>query len=423
MNLTRIISGEMYYYIDGAYVGMRMEISLDHVIDADVLSRALNETVRVHPYLTWTVREEDGYFYFCESDRPAVLYTKDNAPAPGTADIGKQLVVFTYYDNKLCMEFFHGLMDGVASKRVMETLLYFYFSIRDGIDYKKDGIYSEIADEDAKIYAEPFETRPDAESANTDENTDPDIFRFSDHETCDNRSMIQRIKIPSDRFMDFVHTNNTSPSVMFSVLICHAIRKLYPDDRRAIKVNIPVNLRDALGCTDTFRNATGDTALYFDTAQLNEARIEEECRIFRMRLKDKLKTDNLKNMALKQMDFLSLTASMKGYKEKHDFYDSLPLPASDSVFISYIGKQNGDSYIRHVTDCALISGARDGIVFNITDCGGYFNITMIKKGSIEAFAKEFAKITLDLGIPSQVYDEEEFSLRYVPLRESIGLEE
>lgn len=423
MEQTKIISGEMYFYFEGAYCGMQQEITLDEEVSGEILKEALLKTQEVHPYLTWTVVEKDGYFYYRETGCDAVLLEGSKPPVLGTDEYNRQLVAILYYDNKIRMDLYHGLMDGVASKRVIETLLYYYFSIKDGVEYDVENIMLTPPGEDEGRFAEPFAVKltvPDEAVPPVEVPADR-VFRFSEHEEKDERSFAQYVKVKSDVFMDFVKSNATSPSSAFAVLLSHAIQKLYPDNDKQIRINIPVNLRDALDVPHTFRNTTGDVAIFFDPVAMSSMTIGEQCAMLRSSLKERMKKDNLLAVAAGQMDFLDMTAKYESFEAKSNFYGNLSLPPSDSIFISYVGKINAGSYDKHITDVLSVSGARDGIVINIFDSGGYFNLTMMKKGSMKSFTQALCETAGEFGLEILTQPEYEFANEYVAIRESLSL--
>ena len=413
----------MYFYFDGAFTVMRKELSLDEPVDDKILYLALEKTNKVHPYLSWTVKEKDGDFYFEDTKKPATLICGTDQAKLGSPETDMHLAAVLYSDNKICLDLYHGLLDGVAAKRVLETLLLYYFSQKDGVEYDSRDVMTKTDPDASELFMEPFE-EPIAcdDSAISEEDPPKDIFRFSEYEKASSDDHYQRIGISSDDFMKFVRDKGATPASALSVLICHAIQEMYPDNKKTIKINIPINLRDALGCRQTFRNTTGDVPLYFDPASMSTLKMEEQCSLLRKALKDSLRPENQRRIARSQMDFLKMTSGYKEYGSRYDFYGSIPVPPSDSVFISYIGRFNGGPYVEHIRDASLISGARDGMVFNIYDCGGKFHVSMIKKGSIAAFTKAFLKVLKDIGVSAEASPENDFKLQYVPLRENLGLD-
>lgn len=424
MNLSRIISGQMYFYFDVAYCGMRQELTFDEDIDGRILKEALLKTQKVHPYIKWTIEEKNGEFFYKDTDTDVTLIEGNKDIVLGTDEFDGHLIGFVYYGNKLRMVLYHGLSDGVSSKRIMETLLYHYYSIKDGCEYKSDNILVKEAFEGCEYYAEPYEKDIPPFTKNDgplDDPSEDEIFRFSQHEAVDTTSYVQCIRITDKAFMSFVKENETSPAAAFAVLISQTIQKMYPGNKKQIKINVPVNLRNVLGVTYTFRNTTGDVAIYYDPDKLMQLDIKDQCKSMRQRLKEKMAPDNLLSVAKSQVDFLNMTAGLNGYDARYDMYSSIPLPPSDSIFISYIGKLNADSYEKHITDASIVSGARDGIVFNIYDCGGDFFLTCMKKGSLKDFSDAFCKHLKTYGLEANTMPEKKIKLNYVALRERLSL--
>ncbi len=414
----------MYFYFDGAFTVMRKELSLDEPVNGQILSGALKKTCMVHPYLSWTVREKDGDFYFEDTKRPATLINGTDNADLGSPETDMHLAAVIYHENRICLDLYHGLLDGVAAKRVLETLLYFYFSEKDNVEYDAPDVMTDIVPDASELFKEPFENRiVDDKDPWVDEDSEPgEIFRFSEYEEASSEDHYQRIGIPSDDFMKFVKENEATPASALSVLICHAIEELYPENKKTIKINIPINLRGALSCEQSFRNTTGDVPLYFDPSMISSMEIKEQCGMLRKALKESLRPEKQRRIAASQMDFLEMTSQYKDYASRYRFYSSIPVPPSDSVFISYIGRFNGGSYVEHIRDASLISGARDGIVFNIYDCGGKFHVSVIKKGPIEAFTRAFLKVLRAVGVSAESSSETGFKLHYIPLRENLGLD-
>lgn len=424
MELSRIISGEMYYYFDVAYCGMRQELTFDEDIDGRILKEALLKTQKVHPYLKWTVEEKSGDFFFKDTDIDATLIEGNKDIVLGTDELDGHLIAFLYYGNILRMVLYHGLLDGVASKRVMETLLYFYFSIKDGHEYKTDNIMVKEAEDGCDYFEEAYEKEIPAFKeidAPSDIPSEDEIFRFSEHEKVDDTSYVQCIRIPDTEFMSFVKENGTSPAAAFAVLISQTIQKMYPENKKQVKINVPVNLRSVLGVDNTFRNMTGDVSIYYDPNKFLDLDMKQQCQSARKMLKEKMSPDSLLSIAKSQTDFLGMTKDLKSYDAKYDLYSNIPLPPSDSIFISYIGKLNADSYDKHITDASLISGARDGILFNIYDCGGNFVLTTMKQGTLKGFSDTFCDHLKSYGLKAEATAEKQIKLNYVALRERLSL--
>ena len=424
----KIVSGEMYYYFSGAYEGIQMQIHLKEKVDGDILKEALKETLKVHPYLSWTVEEKNADFYYKETGKNVALINSEKYPKLGGEDLFGQLAAVVYYEKRIGLVFYHGLIDGVGARRALETLVYFYFCIKDGKEYPCDGIMTKPASEYPTLNAEPYSHKydvdPDIVKAMHDEanNMPKDVFSLvGQKENVGDTNVIQVIKIPNYQFMDYSRSHNMSPSIALSLLICKAIQTMHPDNKNKIRVNIPISLRDALGISDTFRNTTGDVALFIDPEDLKAENFDKAAIRARQELKNKMNSMRLQNMANEAMDFLKMTGEYKTFKDRAALYENLPSPTADTIFISYMGKLQTSEYGDMIEGCDVASMPRDGFVFNIYDCGGCFNIVLTKKGTDASFAENFVNVCKEINLDAILAYSREYKLEYVSIREKLNL--
>ena len=447
---ARIASGEMYFYYDSVLAGIPIQVYLDQKVDGGILEKALKRTLEVHPYLTWTLREENGDFYLAlpdsgtnsdisgDTDSKIALTAGERYPelglchAPSSSDsvCGSHtdykpeptpyLASVRYHETTIGLSFFHGLMDGLAAKRVMETILYFYFCEKDSVDYPSDGIMAMPADKYPSLFAEPYDEKY---SLSDPQRTIPSaglptLFSLAGMpENSGSERVIQVVRISSNRLMASCRRNGMSPSIAIGLLAARAIQTLHPDNNKIIRINIPISFRDSLGIPDTFKNATSDVALYVDPSRLAASQGEKEMQTLAMELrkelKEKLSSDRLRFSANSAMDFLSIAAQNRSYKARYDFYNSLTPPTADTIFISYMGKINAAGYEKHLTGCDCATMPRDGFVFNIFDCGENFNISLIKYGTDSTYINAFLNICRQENLPAELVRNEEYRLERV----------
>ena len=446
---VRIQSGEMYFYYDSVLAGIEYRVYLDETVSGSILKEALRKTKTVHPYLTWNVREDRGDFYYVAADEEILLSAGNRFPALGTGDALGRLAAVIYYDNVIGFSFFHGLLDGLAAKRVLESIVYFYFCGKDSKAYPQEQVMTKAATEYETLTMEPYAKRyaaftdkpgadtgitdkPGADTAFTDkpgidagesaedDNETTELFSLLNMpENSGDKDVIQVIRLQSSRLMEYSRSNNASPSIAMGLLAAKAIQSLHPDNTKTIRINIPVNIRDALNIPDTFKNTTSDVALYVKPSELCGENIRQTGERLRGELKRKMDPDAFRAIANATMDFLDTAAAHKDYKSRFDFYNSLTAPTADTIFISYMGKFNANGYSEHIKGCDGASMPRDGFVFNIYDCGGNFNMSLIKRGLDTSYADAFIKVCTDEGIDAALVRNEEYELArvYLPVNE------
>lgn len=425
----RIISGEMYFYYEAAYKGLPMQIFLDEAVDEKILKKALEKTKDVHPYLAWTASEKDGDIFLEDTGDDIALVCGEVFPILGGENLGGKLAAVVYYENCISLHFYHGLIDGVASKRALETTLYFYYCIKDNKEYDADKVMKLKSDCFPTMFEEPFKKKISVDEELIQkvkkEKQDAPKKLFSlvgKKENCGSEDVIQTVIIPSVSLLKFSKDNKTSPSVAIAMLSCLAIMKLYPKAQDMIRVNIPISLRDALGVSDTFKNTTADATLYFDPLWLETDTLTQIGERLRKDLKEILQPDRLRLMADDAMDFLDMAANKKSFCERKAFYESITPPIADTILVSYMGKVNGGSYTEHITMAQMITIPRDGMVINVLDGGQNFAITILKHGTDQSFADAFLSVCHNNNMGAELKINKVYKLSDVVIKSTLGLE-
>ena len=423
---ARIKSGEMYFYYDSALAGIEYRVYLDERVAGSALKEALRKVRAVHPYLSWNVREDKGDFYYVKTDEEILQKEGNKFPALGMCDALGRLAAVIYYDNVIGFSFFHGLLDGLAAKRVLESIVYFYFAAKDSKAYPQDKVMTKAASLYETLTCEPYAKRyavfneKSLDEQSEECNRNDELFSLLNMpENHGDKDVIQVIRISSLQLMEYSRSNNTSPSIAMGLLAAKAIQHLHPDNAKTIRINIPVSIRDALNIPDTFKNTTMDVALYVKPSELCDENIRQTGERLRGELKRKMDYDAFRAKANAAMDFLDSAAANKDYKSRFDFYNSLTAPTADTIFISYMGKFNANGYNEHIKGCDGASMPRDGFVFNIYDCGGNFNLSLIKRGLDTSYSDAFIKVCTEAGIHAQLVRNEEYELArvYLPVKE------
>ena len=219
------LSSSPYVYLPVDIPAYTVELTHRDPIDGELLQRALGRTLQRMPYLSDTLVIEGG----------AVYYAKNSLPM------------------------FHGFCDGQGINAFLESALYHYYCMKDGVEYDPNGIRSDSTRATEAETFEPFsrqyEVSPDF--AMPERREMPTAYHLP--EIVPNRSgevLEYGFRLPSEALMQFVKANGTSPSVMLSMLVGEAIQRVHPDADAPIFVNIPVSVRRQLGCEETFKNCS-----------------------------------------------------------------------------------------------------------------------------------------------------------------------
>ena len=254
-----ICESTMFYGVDKHRVSTyRILFRMKDAVNGRLLQLAATQTLKRYPY--YAVRcVSDGKEYLLEPNNEpfAVRRTPDPLPLGGGGSGGGLLGV-TYWEDKIWLNGFHGLMDGTGALNFGRTLLYYYCREAYDPDLPSDGVR---VNEDGPIPAEewdnPYTRIMSGETVLPDEKdiliqTRPDTSRkplsfFEDPRMTFTEPYYYDLRIPERELMQYCRAQDGTPGVVLSLLMARAIDRLNPDSDRPIVTGMAINLRPALG--------------------------------------------------------------------------------------------------------------------------------------------------------------------------------
>ncbi len=421
----RLRSGMMYYYFDVASYALISRLIMKDSVDGGALKRAFDDTLRCHPHITKGLREKNGNFYLADLDTPVPVLNTEEDLVLGGSKAGGHLYGITWHDDRINLFFYHGLMDGMAAQRVMETLLYYYCSYKNNATYDPDGIWIDDGTGRATYDSEPFEN--EYVSAEDEEDCMPRIPEECLHLVQldagwdKNEHTGFEVSVDSKAFMGLVKREEITPVSAAAVFLSHAAMRLYPDNKKPVKTAIPVDIRKATGLTDTFKNSTLDIGLYFDPEKMSALSIGEQGKVIRAQLKAQTGIAHLKALANLSIERMKQFEKAAGYEERLEMFRQFKRSSVDTFFLSYVGRLHLPGYEDEVKSVSLVSHSRNSIIINLTEAKDDFIFGFRQCVSSPFLADEFCKVLNENGIPAKRSAGESYTLPYVEFRETLGL--
>lgn len=120
---------------------IRIRIRLQDAVDPVVLRRAVDTTMERYPYFCVKLQTRGAGFIFTENREPVVISNSKQGVTLNSADSNDHLLSFSYHDDWLVMDIFHGLTDGAGAYEVIRTLLYYYCCQRYNVTLSTAGIH------------------------------------------------------------------------------------------------------------------------------------------------------------------------------------------------------------------------------------------------------------------------------------------
>lgn len=128
----RIRSGQSYLYKKYGMESEVIEVRFRKKIAGGFLNQALMTACTRYPYLNTRLLEKDGDFYIVLNNQAMAAKRTKELARLGHISCGYHLVDVTYYGCSIFISFHHALCDGRGIMPFVETLIYYYCSLRYG---------------------------------------------------------------------------------------------------------------------------------------------------------------------------------------------------------------------------------------------------------------------------------------------------
>ncbi|MBQ7968249.1 MAG: alpha/beta hydrolase fold domain-containing protein [Clostridia bacterium] len=261
----------------------RVSATLKEEVDKDVLSSALDVTLRRFPSIA--VKLQKGVFWYYLEQLSELPEISEESSYPLTKmskkDIEKCAFRIIAYKKRIAVELFHSLTDGTGALIFLKSLVAEYLQQKYKISIPaENGVLGRLEDPSPEELEDSFQKYSGRISASRKENTawhmwgTPEKNGFL-HNTC--------FEIPVNQVLEKAHEKKVSLTTYLCAVMMMALQELQKEKvpninrRKPIKVLIPVNLRN-LFPSKTLRNFALYTTPEILT-KLGEYNFDEICNI------------------------------------------------------------------------------------------------------------------------------------------------
>lgn len=117
-----------------------MMIRLRDPIDRSVLRKAVDMTMQRYPYFCVRLRKKGRQYVFAENTQPVVISDTLKGTELNSESSNYHMIAFSAEGDRIVLDLFHGLTDGIGAYEVIRTLLYYYCSARYDEKLSREGI-------------------------------------------------------------------------------------------------------------------------------------------------------------------------------------------------------------------------------------------------------------------------------------------
>ena len=419
------LSCSPYVYIPVDIPVYTVEVSHREEIDGDLLQRALDRTIRRMPYLSDTLEIDHGAVYYAKNALPMLAAHHPGPRAVGGSETNYHMLDLTWDGNQTWFSMYHGFCDGQGVNVFLESVLYHYYCLKDGVEYDPLGIRTDktrmTEAETFEPLSKAYEISPDFKMPEKKEQAAPyHLPEIVSNPAGDVREY--GFRLPSDVFMRFVKENGASPAVMLSMLVGEAVQRLHPDADAPIMANIPVSIRRMLGCEETFKNCSSRAILPVSGTPLDALPFAQRAAQLRGVLKQQMNPDQFRFV------YNRIGAMYrKRMEEASDYREELSKPSPymtanhDTFYIDYIGSMHKTDYAEQITDVRFLCkpAAGNTLHLNIIEHNGEFRIACLACSDTAPLADALEQVIKAHGLPVSRTPEQRFSLPLTAWREGM----
>lgn len=384
---------------------IRLAIRMRDMIDQDPLVTAVDKTMRRYPYLCVELVERDGRLLLVRNRRDVPVYHSAEPHLLGGEQANHHLLCFSWWDNWIWLDAFHGLTDGTGVYALARTLLWYYCKARYGV--RLEGGHVRLLGDpiDPSEWQDPT-TGISLPDPPTPSKREPAFDLVNDGNlgpTTPARDYA--IAIPEGEFMRFNIKNDGSPATMLSLLLCRAVDRIVPDRTKPLRINLCVNQRPALGAPASRHNLVGMATLDYKDG-MRHWPLERQGTIFRGQTMAQTQAERVLAGVAAQRAMAQRLLAMGSHAERTAYCASLAPAARQAATatVSYVGKANFEGSERYIRDMRLTTGQTMPVLMEVSAVNGVFKLDLMQTFESDALVRALCRELEDGGITYDLQD-------------------
>ena len=237
----------------------RVSATLNEPVEEKVLQSALDVTVRSFPSIGARLRRGAFWYYLEQLEHAPAIHQESCYPLTRMSRDEVRQCAFRViiYQNRIAVEIFHSLTDGSGAMVFLKSLVAEYLQQKHGIHITaENGVLGRLEEPSEEEMEDSFQKYAGALSASRKEN---DAWQLSGTWERDGFIHLTCFQLPVDAVLEQAHARGISLTAFLCAAMMMALQNLQKEKvpftrrRKAIKVQIPVNLR-RLFPSKTLRN-------------------------------------------------------------------------------------------------------------------------------------------------------------------------
>lgn len=224
----------------------RFVCELNEEVDKEILQRALDKALPLFPVYQSVLRRGMFWYYFDSTEARPEVVEEQKLPCSMLYKQNRRNLLFevSYYNRRINLEMYHALTDGTGALGFLNTIVYYYLTIRHEGDFKEglpklpyDASFTQKMD-DSFLKHYSGDKKLDRIKLSR-------AYRITGRRTIDNRLRIVEGVMSVKEVLRLSHRYDTTMTVYLTALYMKAIYMDMPTRSRKypVRLTVPVNLR------------------------------------------------------------------------------------------------------------------------------------------------------------------------------------
>lgn len=391
--MQKIRSGQSFLYRKAGYDSTILEVKMKDKIRGDYLDAALNIAVQRFPYMTDKLVEKESVYYLHRDDISMNAVPTDKFRSLGSLATGYHLLDVTFTGDLIRIAFHHALCDGVGIKPFVETLVYYYCSLKYKKTFSKEGIHTveEIPDKSEKM--EPYETTFFDVDKSKVTMVNSDGFALPETASAPVACYRTQIVVNQKEYVNTAKKYGATPGILAAIFLSDVIYNLYPNADKPVVCSMAADLRAAIGMEQTHKNCTASIYLPYSATEANTD-MTELAGIYKKLLSVQKSRDCAMDTLNKQIGLFNKVDTGETLEEKREMLSFFDKMCINTYVISYLGKMQFNDFGKYVESVHLYSNGIKGLTVNMVAAGDTISFNMLQGFETDYYAKAFlAKLT------------------------------
>ena len=231
---------------------VRLVVKMADPVDGKILGEALKKTEIRFPYLSVRMRKNDSEYFFEDNPAPIVLFDSERKIRLNSEETNFHVWAVCYQDDRISLDAYHGMMDGMGMYKLYSTLLYYYCNLRYGVT-DHTGIRTMEDKIISPEWEDPQDFLPPPEASEEEEPVEA-FSLTKDGGLPDDSPVNYDIELPEKAFVKYSSARDGSPGTMVALLMERALDKWFPERKKPVVCTYIINARPQLSAKETFHN-------------------------------------------------------------------------------------------------------------------------------------------------------------------------